>query len=84
MWNFPGGTVDGSPPANAGNTGLIPGLEGSHMPRRNWALAPQPLSPCSSAHKSQLLSPHAATPDACALGACARGRVKGATKVRSP
>ena len=31
-------------PANAGDTGLSPGLEGSHMPRSNWAREPQLLS----------------------------------------
>ena len=30
-WDFPGGTVNGSPPANAGNVGSIPGLGGCHM-----------------------------------------------------
>ena len=29
--DFPGGTVVKDPPANAGDTGLIPGPEGSHM-----------------------------------------------------
>ena len=33
--DFPGGPVVKSPPANAEDTGLIPGLEGSHMPRGN-------------------------------------------------
>ena len=33
-------------PANAGDTGLIPGPERSHMPQDNWA------------HASQLLSRH--------------------------
>ena len=32
---FPGGTVDGSEPANAGDTGSSPGLGGSHMPCSN-------------------------------------------------
>ena len=31
--DFPGGTVVRNPPANAGDTGLIPGPERSHMPR---------------------------------------------------
>ena len=31
--DFPGGPVVGNAPANAGNTGFIPGLGGSHMPR---------------------------------------------------
>ena len=32
-------------PANAGDTGSSPGPGGSHMPRSNWARAPQLLSP---------------------------------------
>ena len=32
---FPGGAVIESPPANAGDTGLSPDLERSHMPRSN-------------------------------------------------
>ena len=43
MWDFSSGTVDKSPPANAGDMGLIPGLERCHMPRSNQACAPQPL-----------------------------------------
>ena len=30
--DFPGGSVANSPPANAGDTGLVPGLGGSRMP----------------------------------------------------
>ena len=41
---FPGGAVVESPPANAGDTGSIPGLGRSHMPRSNWAHEPQLLS----------------------------------------
>ena len=32
---LPGGTVVGSPPANAGDTGSSPGPGRSHMPRSN-------------------------------------------------
>ena len=32
---FPGGAVVKNPPANAGDTGLSPGLGRSHMPRTN-------------------------------------------------
>ena len=32
---FPGGSVVKNPPANAGDTGLIPGLGRSHMPQIN-------------------------------------------------
>ena len=30
-WDFPGGTVDKNPPANAGDMGLVPGLGRFHM-----------------------------------------------------
>ena len=30
--DFPGGPVVKNPPANAGDTGSVPGLGGSHMP----------------------------------------------------
>ena len=33
FWDFPDGTVDKTPPANAGDTGLNPGLGRSHMPQ---------------------------------------------------
>ena len=41
---FPGGAVVENLPANAGDTGLTPGLGGSHMPRSGWAREPQLLS----------------------------------------
>ena len=41
---FPGGAVVKNLPANAGDTGLSPGLGRSHMPRSNWAREPQLLS----------------------------------------
>ena len=41
---FLGGTVVESLPANAGDTGLSPGLGGSHVPWSNWAREPQLLS----------------------------------------
>ena len=44
---FPGGTVAKSLPANAGDTGLSPGLGRSHMPQNNYACAPQLLSLCT-------------------------------------
>ena len=34
-WDFPGSPVVKNPPANAWDTGLIPGLGRSHMPRGN-------------------------------------------------
>ena len=33
--DFPGGTVDKNPPANAGDEGLSPGPGRFHMPRSN-------------------------------------------------
>ena len=33
--NFPGGAVFKNPPANVGDTGLIPGLGRAHMPWSN-------------------------------------------------
>ena len=33
--DFPGGAVVKNPPANAGDTGSIPGAGRSHMPRSN-------------------------------------------------
>ena len=61
---FPGGAVVKNPPANAGDTGLSPGLGRSHMPRSNKARAPQLLSLRSRAHEPQLLSPHATATEA--------------------
>ena len=62
--DFPGDTVVKNPPANARDTGLIPGPGRSHMPRTNQACAPQLLSLHSRACEPQLLSPHAATTEA--------------------
>ena len=43
-----GGTVDGTPPADAGDTGSIPGVpEGFHVLQRDWACGPQLLKPMS-------------------------------------
>ena len=44
-------------PANAGDTGSIPGPGRSHMPRSNEAHMPQLLSLCSRAYTPQLLKP---------------------------
>ena len=41
---FPSGAVVENLPANAGHTGLSPGLGRSHMPWSNWAREPQLLS----------------------------------------
>ena len=53
--DFPGGAADRNPPANSGDTGLIPGPGRFHMPWSSWACAPQLLSPQSRACKLQLL-----------------------------
>ena len=45
IWDFPSGTVVKNLPANAGDTVSSPGLGRSHMPRNNWAHAPQLLKP---------------------------------------
>ena len=39
--DFPGSAVDRNQPANAGDLGTIPGLEGFHMPAEQ-------LSPCAT------------------------------------
>ena len=51
-------------PANAGDTGLMPGLGRWHLPQSNSARAPQLLSLCSRAWELQPLSPRAAPPEA--------------------
>ena len=35
MWDFPGSPAVKKPPVNAGNMGLIPGPERSHIPQSN-------------------------------------------------
>ena len=46
---FPGGPVVKNPSANAGHTGLIPGLGRSHMSQGNSARVSQLMSLCSRA-----------------------------------
>ena len=41
---FPSAAVVENLPANAGDTGLSPGLGRPHMPQSNWAREPQVLS----------------------------------------
>ena len=62
---FPIGSVVKNPPANAGDTGLIPDPRRSHMPGSNEAHVPQLLRLCSGAREPQLLKP--ALLRACAL-----------------
>ena len=56
-WDFPGGPVVERLPANAGNMGSNPGLEGYHIPWDNWACKSQQQIPCSRACVLQLLKP---------------------------
>ena len=55
--DFPGGTVDEGPPANAGDTGLILAPGRFHMLRSTQACLPQLLNMCSRARRPQLLKP---------------------------
>ena len=61
---FPGGSVVKNLPANAGDAGLLHDLKRSHLPGSNKALVPQLFSLYSRAGEP-LLSPHAATTEAC-------------------
>ena len=70
--DFLGGPVAKNPLVNAQDTGRIPSLGRSHMPRGSWALAPQLLTLCSRAQGPKRPSPHpttaeARTPTACSL-----------------
>ena len=56
---FHGGSLVKGLPASVGDTGLIPDLGRSHMPRSNWAHVLQLPSLCSRAWEPQLLSPNA-------------------------
>ena len=47
-WEFPDSPVVKDLPASAGDMGLISSPGRFHMPRGNWALAPQLLSPCTA------------------------------------
>ena len=69
--DFPCGSVDRNPPANAGGTCWIPCLGGYHMPQGNLAHVSQLLSLCSGSPELQLLSRRTATAEACVPGACA-------------
>ena len=62
---FPGGSLVKNPPANAGDTGSVPGLGRSHMPQSNEASVPQLLSPGPGAQELQLLSPCVLEPVLC-------------------
>ena len=43
-----------NPPANAGDMGSSPGLGRSHMPRSNYAGAPQLLSLCATTTEARV------------------------------
>ena len=60
LGDFPGGAVVKNPPANAGDTGSSPGPGRSHMPRSNWARAPQLLSLCATTTEARM--PRACAP----------------------
>ena len=53
-WDFPVVAVVKNPSANAGDTGSSPGLRRSHMPRSNWAHAPQLLSPRATTTEARM------------------------------
>ena len=62
---FPGGAVVENLPANAGDTGLSPGLGGSHVPQSSWAREPQLLSLriwslCSATREAAMRGPRTA------------------------
>ena len=65
MGGFPGGLMVKEAPANAGDTGPIPGGGRVHMSQSHSARAPQLLGLCSREWELQLLSPHSATTEAC-------------------
>ena len=62
---LPCGPLVKNPPANAGDMGSTPGLGRFHMPRGNKAPKPRLLSLSSGACVPQVLSPRAATTEAC-------------------
>ena len=65
--DFLNDAVDKSPPANAGDTGLIPGLGRFHITWSSW-------SPWAITAEPTLWSPEATTAEACAPGTCAPQR----------
>ena len=60
-----GASLVENPPADAGDTDLIPDPERAHLPCRSLVHAPQLFSLCPRAWELQLLKP--AFPKACAL-----------------
>lgn len=76
LLDFPGGTAEKSPPASAGEVGVIPGPEDPTCLGATEACVPQRWSLYSSAHELPMLSPRAATTGACDPRACARRQEK--------
>ena len=56
---FPGGAVDKTPPANAGDSGLIPDPGRSQVLQWNEAHVPQVLNPCASTTETRAPRAHA-------------------------
>ena len=50
--DFPGCPVVKNPPANAGDTGWVPGMGRFHVQRSHWARVPQLLSLCSTTREN--------------------------------
>ena len=74
--DFSGGPEVTGLPANAGDTGSIPGPGGFHMWRSNSACESQLLRPHSGARERQLPSPGTTAPEACVpSGPCSAVRV---------
>ena len=79
---FPSGSMVKNSPVNAGETGSIPGLGRSLIPRSNQVCEPQLLVLCSRVQEPKLLSPWTATTEAQMLQSlCSK---KEATAMRSP
>ena len=70
-------------PANAGDTGLIPGLGRFHRPWATKAWVPQQLSLHSRAHEPQQMRPRAATAEAHALQQRPRATKKQTVKLKN-
>ena len=62
---LPDGSAVKNPPANAGDSGSIPGPRRFHMLWNNWAQPPQLLKLCSRAQDLHLLGPCALEPMLC-------------------
>ena len=86
-WDFPGGPVVKTPPANAGDMGSIPDPGRFHTPRGNEAhlpqvLSPAPWSPCSATREDAAVRSLAPRPE-WPLLITTRGSPWAATKTQS-